>query len=85
MLASCLKWKIKNRRKSKNFAKNKHTLKAGIDDLENMDAMERMDDLEDGSIPDLTEICVSPEHPIIETECCNHENKVHRQLQGEKN
>ena len=54
--------------------KNKHTLKAWIDYLENMDAMEKMDDLDDGSIPDLTEIYVSPEHPIIETECCNHEN-----------
>ena len=39
-----------------------------------MEAMEKMDELDDGSIPDLTEICVSPENPIIETECCKHEN-----------
>ena len=40
-----------------------------------MEAMEKMDELDDGSIPDLTEICISPENPIIETECCKHENE----------
>ena len=39
-----------------------------------MEAMEKMDELDDGSIPDLTEICISPENPIIETENCKHEN-----------
>ena len=40
-----------------------------------MEAMEKMDELDDGSIPDLTEICVSPENPIIEIECCKHVNE----------
>ena len=37
-----------------------------------MDAMEKMDDLDDGSIPDLTEVCVVPDNPMIEKDCCKH-------------
>ena len=34
--------------------------------------MEKMDDLDDGSIPDLTEVCVVPDSPKIEKDCCKH-------------
>ena len=34
--------------------------------------MEKMDDLDDGSIPDLTEVCVVPDNAKIEKDCCKH-------------
>ena len=37
-----------------------------------MEAMEKMDDLDDGSIPDLTEVCVVPDSPKIEKDCRKH-------------
>ena len=37
-----------------------------------MEAMEKMDDLDDGSIPDLTEVCVFPDDPKMEKDCCRH-------------
>ena len=37
-----------------------------------MEVMEKMDDLDDGSIPDLTEVCVVPENPKMEKDCCKN-------------
>ena len=38
-----------------------------------MEAMEKMDDLDDGSIPDLTEVCIVPDNPKIKKYCCKNE------------
>ena len=34
-----------------------------------------MDDLDDGSIPDLTEVCVSPDNPDTDIRCCKQNNR----------
>ena len=34
-----------------------------------------MDDLDDGSIPDLTEVCVSPDNPHTDIRCCKQNKR----------